>query len=336
MSSRHGKSGMSRRDFVKTMGWGLGALQTAGMGVGILQLTGCGGGSPGPQPVPAPQIVSWPISREVYTTAVRQVCPLAVPATSPQIKPGEVVDYATYDYSAWRFGGPLQHVVRKDIAPAYTTAPNVARLLFYYSMSDIHIADKESPAQPIYVGLSCGWGSGMSSAYSPILLSTPQVLDAAVQTINVLHRVTPFDFGISLGDDCNNTQYNEVRWFIDTLDGKVITPSSGAHAGASTIDYQRPFYAAGLNPAIPWYQVIGNHDQFWMGSSFENTKTRSAHIGSDILNIAVNCGKPGIDSSGAYMGVVDGSTIYGNIIDDGPTATSPRRPPWLRMPTAAA
>jgi hypothetical protein len=37
------------------------------------------------------------------------------------------------------------------------------------------------------------------------LLSTPQVLDAAVQTINALHRQTPFDFGISLGDATNNT-----------------------------------------------------------------------------------------------------------------------------------
>jgi metallophosphoesterase (TIGR03768 family) len=303
------------------MGWGLGALQTAGMGAGILQLTGCGGGSsPGPQPVPTPQIVSWPISREVYTTAVRQVCPLVVPATAPQINPGEVADYATYGYSAWRFGGPLQHVVRKDIAPGYTAAPNVVRLLFYYSMSDIHIADKDSPAQPIYEGLSCGWGSGLSSAYSPIILSTPQVLDAAVQTINALHKMTPFDFGISLGDDCNNSQYNEVRWFLDVIDGKVITPSSGTHVGAATIDYQRPFYAAGLNPAIPWYQVIGNHDQFWMGSSFENATMRATHIGSNILNIAVSCGRPDLESTGAYMGVVDGSTIYGNIIGDGLTA----------------
>ncbi len=313
--------GFTRRDFIKTVGLGVGALPTIGLGIGTLQLTGCGGSSlPGPQPVPTPQIVSWPLSREVYTTAVRQVCPVAVPATAVQINPGDVVDYATYGYSSWSYGGPLSHVLRRDLAPAYTGAPNAARLLFYYSMSDIHIADKESPAQANYIGISAGYGSGESSAYSPILLSTPHVLDAAVQTINALHKVTPFDFGISLGDDCNNSQYNELRWFLDTIDGKIITPSSGAHLGAATIDYQKPFYAAGLNREIPWYQVIGNHDQFWMGSAFENTKTRNAHIGSGILNIEDHPGQPIIDSTGAYMGVVDGTTPYGNIIGAGPTA----------------
>ncbi len=305
---------------------GIGALPTVGLGLGALQFTGCGGSAAPVPPVPVPQVVSWPISSQVLTTAQRQVCPAVVPASAIQINPGDVVDYAKCGYSAWSYGAPLPHVPRKDLAPAYTGAPNVARLLFYFSMSDIHIADKESPAQPIYEGLSCGWGSGLSSAYSPIILSTPQVLDAAVQTINALHRVTPFDFGVSLGDDCNNSQYNELRWFVDTLDGQVITPSSGAHAGATTIDYQRPFYAAGLNPAIPWYQVIGNHDQFWMGSSFENTKTRSAHIGSGILNIEVSCGRPDIDSQGAYMGVVDGSTIYGDIYGGGLIADFPTAP----------
>ena len=109
------------------------------------------------------------------------------------------------------------------------------------------------------------------------------VLDAAVQTINALHEKTPFDFGLSLGDAANNTQYNELRWFIDTLDGKVITPSSGDHLGAASIDYQQPSYAAGVNPASPWYQVVGNHDQFWMGSCLENAKTRNAHLAGTIL-----------------------------------------------------
>jgi hypothetical protein len=35
---------------------------------------------------------------------------------------------------------------------------------------------------------------------------TTQVLDAAVQTINVLNKEQKFDFGISLGDSINNQQ----------------------------------------------------------------------------------------------------------------------------------
>ena len=322
MVNQSKKQGMSRRDFVKTIGVGIGALQTAGVGLGMLQLTGCGTSAAPPQP-PAPQIVNWPIAKQVYTTAQHQVLPVAIAPTTRQLSPGDVSLYAKYGYSAWNIGGPLQHVVRKDLAPGYTGAPNVARLLYYFSMSDIHIADKESPAQPIYVGWSAPYGpvsSGLSSAYSPILMSTPQVLDAAIQTINAMHKMLPFDFGLSLGDACNNTQYNELRWYLDTIDGKVITPSSGAHVGATTIDYQMPFYAAGISRDLLWYQVIGNHDQFWMGSQFECTKTRNAHIGSAILNIEDNPTKSVIDSTGAYMGVVDGSTIYGDIYGAGPEA----------------
>ena len=233
---------LTRRDFVKTVSIGIGALQTAAVGAGVLELTGCG--STPDQPT---QIVRWPIARQVYTTAEQQVSPVALSAATRQLHPGDVALYAQYKYSAWTLGGPLRHVVRKDLAPGYTGAPAVARLLRYFSISDIHIADKESPAQPLYIGWSAPYGpssSGQSSAYSPILLSTPQVLDAAIQTINALHEVTPFDFGMSLGDACNNTQYNELRWFLDTIDGKIITPSSGAHLGANSIDYQRPFQAA--------------------------------------------------------------------------------------------
>ena len=91
------------------------------------------------------------------------------------------------------------------------------------------------------------------------------MLDAAVRTINAIHEQRPIDFGVSLGDVCNNTQYNELRWYIDVLDGKAITPSSGAHAGAVTEHDEKPYQAAGLDKLIKWYQAIGNHDQFWMG-----------------------------------------------------------------------
>jgi metallophosphoesterase (TIGR03768 family) len=323
MSGKRNFRGFSRRDFIKTVSVGLGGLPL--LGLGTLNLSSCAGSTSSLQP--QPQTVRWPIASNVFTTAQQQVLPAAVPATAAQISPADAAQYAPNGYSTWNLGGPLTHVLRKDLAPAYTGAPNVARLLNYFSMSDIHIADKESPAQPLFVGINAGYGSGMSSAYSPIILSTPQVLDAAVQTINALHKTFPFDFGLSLGDAANNTQYNELRWFIDTIDGKVITPSSGANLGASSIDYQRPFYAAGLNPAIPWYQAIGNHDQFWMGSFFEDTKTQSAHVGGTILNMGDNPASPtAVDDTGYYMGVVDGTTVYGNIYGAGPEAEFPTPP----------
>ena len=298
-------------------------------------LVGCGATgdsiSPGSPSAQGPTVVSWPIAREVYTTAQQQILPVDVPANTTVISPANVSLYAQYGYSAWQVGPPLAYVKRTELAPGYSGAANAARLLNFFTMSDIHIADKESPAQPLYVGWSTPPGPGLSSlssAYSPVLLSTTHVLDAAVQTINALHKITPFDFGISLGDDANNTQYNELRWFIDVLDGKVITPSSGAHLGADTIDYQMPFQAAGLDKSIPWYQVIGNHDQFWLGSDWENAKTLQAHVGSTILDMSDSPDPTsgGVNGWGAYMGVINGTTPFGDLFGAGPDTSFPVPP----------
>jgi metallophosphoesterase (TIGR03768 family) len=155
------------------------------------------------------------------------------------------------------------------------------------------------------------------------MLSTTQVLDAAVQTVNALHKKNTIDFGISLGDACNSTQYNETRWYIDVLDGKVITPSSGAHLGADTIDYQKPYQAAGLDKTIPWYQTLGNHDHFWIGSipvdySFR-TDLRQSYISDTVIAMGDVLANPRkISNHDYYMGVLDGSTPYGDIKYAGP------------------
>ena len=217
------------------------------------------------------------------TTRQQTVRPLAVPADTRQITLKDVSLYKLYGYSAWQLGPGVDEGRKYNLMPAgYTGATNAARLLSFFSMSDIHIADKESPAQLPWFGWSAPFGAGglFASAYSPIMLSTTHVLDAAVKTINGLHRQTPFDFGICLGDVANCDQFNELRWFIDVMDGRKITPSSGAHLGADTIDYQKPYQAAGLDRSIPWYEVIGNHDQFWMGIGFPTEKVRKTLVGS--------------------------------------------------------
>ena len=265
--------------------------------------------------------MEWPIASNVYTTVEQQICPVGLPPSTPPINAADL-PYSQYGYNAWTIGSGLPYEKVQKLAPTYSGAPNAARLLTFFSMSDIHIADKESPAQPLYFGWSAPFGapSNDGSAYSPVILSTPHVLDAAVQTINALHKKTPFDFGISLGDDADNTQYNELRWFIDVLDGKVITPSSGAHLGERSVDYQMPFKAVGLDKAIPWFQVVGNHDQFWKGSDYETPKTLAAHVGSSVLNMAAGSdpSSGGINGTGFYGGVVDGSTSLGLVVKSGP------------------
>lgn len=92
---------------------------------------------------------------------------------------------------------------------------------------------------------------------------TPQVFDAAIQTANALNKQDPLDFVISLGDVSNSSMYNELRWYLDILDGKVITPSSGDHKGADKVDYQKPFKAAGLDKSIPFLSDVGQPRSFY-------------------------------------------------------------------------
>jgi metallophosphoesterase (TIGR03768 family) len=274
----------------------------------------------------------YPINSTVYTTLDRTVIPVPVPPDSPVLYPYEVSRYAENGYGRWMFGEGLGYEKRLDLMPAgYSPAPvtHDARLLHFFSMSDIHIADKETPAQAIVFG----YKGGNPSAYSPTALMTTQTLDAAIQTMNALHLKEPFDFGIGLGDAINSNQYNELRWYIDVMDGKTINPDSGAKdnpVSGPLNDYQDVYKAAGLNRTIPWYQTLGNHDQFWLGTFVPDKYIRQTMVGQDILNQGDALTDPlGIGSRGFYTGAIDGRTPYGDVIGAGPVSefnATPRVP----------
>jgi metallophosphoesterase (TIGR03768 family) len=266
----------------------------------------------------------YPIASDVQTTPQRTVAPGVTPSTA--IALSEVSKYSQYGYGNWNYGSGLPYDRRLDIMPATYSGSAVTKktkLLNFFTISDIHITDKESPNQGIYIQHLHPTLPVGASLHSGVMLYTTHVLDAAVQTINALHKQNPIDFGLSLGDACNSTQYNELRWFIDIMDGKVITPSSGAHLGADTIDYQKPYKAAGLDETIPWYQTLGNHDHFWIGSIPVDYSLRKDLRQSYMTDEVFAAGdvlrdRRKINSRDYYMGVLDGSTPYGDLIKAGP------------------
>jgi metallophosphoesterase (TIGR03768 family) len=351
LSGTHAEAdnGISRRDFVKYS-----AGTVAGLYLGAFTV-GCG--SKGAAGITT---AGYPIDpAQVFTTRQRTISfPMpgnglpAAPA-APGSGTGlfatelsQVSQYAKYGYGAYTFAGPLPSVQRMDIMPAGYSNPTPTRLrsmLHFFAITDIHITDKEAPNQLIYLQQEdVQYGSAMTSVYSPVMPYTTHVLDAAVQTINVLHKQSPFDFGISLGDTCNSTQYNETRWFIDVIDGKVITPSSGANLGASTVDYQKPYLAAGLDKSIPWYEAMGNHDHFFMGSvpvdADPSLGIRESYLSTNIWSggdaLLPNLAKATfpclfdtfatIRRKDFYLGALDGSDPNAGIIGTGPvSATNP-------------
>ena len=262
----------------------------------------------------------YPVAPNVYTTREQTVISNSITNTS-QINITEVDQYEVNGYSLWVPGGGVDAGKRLPDGSAPGVYHSGETLLRFFTLSDTHITDKESTAQALYLGVTSDFGSADTNLYSPTILSTTHVLDAAVQTINVLHKTTPFDFGVSLGDTIHGNQYNELRWFINVMDGKQINPSSGARKGSTTIDYQKTYLAAGLNKFIPWYQVIGDHDQYWLGYAVPNDYLRSVLPGGTLINLDLTTGPGQLDTRGYYMGVIDGTTQYGTITKYGVAGT---------------
>jgi metallophosphoesterase (TIGR03767 family) len=204
------------------------------------------------------------------------------------------------------------HAIRDDLAGSSLRVGwrrFALPLLVIAQLSDTHVMDHQSPGRAELLDRYCNPGSplrvtvGIIGTYRPQELFTYQVAEAMVRAVRQTRQApvsgAPVDFAIVTGDATDNCQLNELRAYIDLLDGKQVRPDSGdprRYEGVAGLDVddeyywhpdhgrqdlpkskygfpevpgvlaaaRHPFQATGLG--VPWYGVHGNHDNMLQGS----------------------------------------------------------------------
>lgn len=179
-----------------------------------------------------------------------------------------------------RYGPGEPYQVLTTLAEAQVGREGRRRsLVVFHHFADALIVDEESPLRGEWVD-SCP-SPISTSAFHPQEALSLHITASLIRQANRLDRspVTgrPADFLVHTGNAADNAQYNELRWFLDLMDGRQINPDSGAPGYEGVQEEspdprypdllqqaQQPFRAERLR--YPWYAVVGNRDLLAQGN----------------------------------------------------------------------
>jgi len=188
-------------------------------------------------------------------------------------------------------GEPYQ--VRTELAQAQVGREKRRRsLVVFHHFGDAQLVDEESPLRGEWQD-SCPTPLS-TAAFRPQEALTLQVMASLVRRANRIDSspVTKraVDFVLHTGNAADNAQYNELRWFIDLMDGRQVAPDSGGpgYEGVQSESpdqrypdllslAQIPFKPQGIR--YPWYTALGNRDVLVQGNFPPSEASRQIALG---------------------------------------------------------